>query len=160
MHQAVCQGVPVKLCAYISPDDLKHGRLHGDSCVARALDRVDSSAARCGKPDEPVRTDEIMIREVIDKSVNGFNGVNQSVENIRLSYLAKYPINDVQWYGDKSGAVRKIKKAIECIIPRINGKNDLNIYDQYLQSEKLNDDEDKNFKAWLTYIQDKLMRTK
>ena len=62
------------------------------------------------------------------------NGVNQSVENIRLSYLAKYPINDV-WM-DRLGAIFKIKEAIACIFPRINVRNNINIYDQYLQSEK------------------------
>merc|ERR1740124_1335447 len=103
-----------------------------------------------------------MIREVIDKSVNGFNGVNQSVEKIRLSYLAKYPMNDVD-PRFKSSAISQIKKAIECIIPRINVTNNLKTYDQYLESEKLNDDEDdevKNFKAWTMYIQDKLILTK
>jgi len=160
MHFAVSQGVPVKLCAYISSEDLKHGRVHKDTCVASAKSSVDSSAARCGKPKEPQSSDEIAIREVIGKSVNGFNRVNQSIENIRLSYLAKYPINNIQRYGDKPGAIRKIKEAIECIIPRVNVINDLKTYDLYLQSEKLNDDEDKNFDAWLTYIQDKLILTK
>jgi len=148
--------VPVKLCAYISPNALKWGRVHEDTCVASAKISVDSSAARCGIAGQPQSSDEIMIREVIDKSVNGFNGVNQAVETIRLSYLAKYPINDV-YSGDRSGAIRKIKEAIECTIPRTNLRHDLKIYDQYLQSEKLDDDEDKNFTAWLTYIQDKLM---
>ena len=146
----------MKLCAYISPNNLKYAYLEEDTCVASAEFSVDSSAARCGIPGQPQSSDEIMIREVIDKSVNGFNGVNQSVENIRLSYLAKYPVNKFRCYGDRSGAIRKIKKAIEYIIPRINVTNDLKTYDQYLQSEKLNDDEDMNFKAWTMYIQDKL----
>ena len=60
----------------------------------------------------------------------------------------------------KSDAIYKIKEAIECIISRTNLRNDLKTYDQYLQNEKLNDDEDKNFEAWLTYIQDKLIQTK
>ena len=150
----------MKLCAYIIPESLRNGRVHEDTCVASAKFSVDSSAARCGIPAQPQSSDEIMIREVIDKSVNGFNGVNESVENIRLSYLEKYPIDDFKWYGDKSGAICKIKEAIECIIPRINVRNDLKTYDQYLQSEKLNDDEDKNFKAWTTHIQDKLIPTK
>ena len=159
MHFAVSQGVPVKLCAYISSTDLMNGRVHKDICVASAKSSVDSSAARCGKPGEPPSSDEIAIREVIGKSVNGFNRVNQAVENIRLSYLAKYPINNFQSYGDQSGAIRKIKEAIECIIPRTNLRNDLKTYDQYLQSEKLNDNYT-SFKTWLTYIQDKLMPTK
>merc|ERR1740124_447927 len=91
MHFAVCQGVPVKLCAYISENDLLYARLDKDTCVASAELSVDSSAARCGKPGETQSSDEIMIRKVIDKSVNGFNGVNESVEKIRMSYLAKYP---------------------------------------------------------------------
>merc|ERR1740124_2055812 len=115
MHIAVCEGVPVKLCAYISPDDLQYGRLEEDTCVASAEFSVDSSAARCGIPEQPQSSDEIMIREVIDKSVNGFNGVNQSVKKIRLSYLAKYPINDVD-QNFKTEAISKIKKAIEYII--------------------------------------------
>ena len=160
MHFAACQGVPVKLCAYISSMSLYGGNLHEDTCVASAEFSVDSSAARCGKLEEPVSADEVMIRKVIENSVNGFNGVNQSVEGIRLSYLAKYPINKCSIDFDKLGAICKIKKAIECIIPRVNLRNDLKTYDQYLQSEKLNDDEDKNFKAWLTYIQDKLILTK
>merc|ERR1740124_1197104 len=98
------------------------------------------------------------IHEVIGKSVNGFNGVNESVERIRLAYLAKYPMNDVR-PSFQSGAISKIKKAIECTIPRTNLRNDLKSYDQYLQSEKLNDDEEKNFKAWTTHIQDKLILT-
>jgi len=98
MHFAVCQGVPVKLCAHISPEDLWHGRVHEDTCVASAELSVDSSAALCGKPGEPQGSDEIMIRKVIDNSLNGFNGANVSVENIRLSYLAKYPMNDVTNY--------------------------------------------------------------
>ena len=157
MHFAVSKGVSVKLCAYINHEDLFNGRVHEDTCVARAELSVDSSAARCGKPEEPESLDEITIRKVIGESVNGFNGVNQSVEKIRLSYLAKYPINDVHW--NESGIICKIKEAIECIIPRINVKKDLKTYDQYLQSRKLND-EDKNFKKWTTYIQDKLRRTK
>merc|ERR1740124_25023 len=136
------------------------GRVHEDTCVASAKFSVDSSAARCGKPEEPVSADEIMIRKVIENSENGFNGVNQSVECIRLSYLAKYPINKCDVNFDKPGAICKIKEAIECIIPRVNLRYDLKTYDQYLQSEKLNDDEDKNFEAWLMYIQDKLMPTK
>merc|ERR1740124_1618513 len=95
MHIAVCQGVPVKLCAYISEEDLDYGRVYKDTCVASAEISVDSSAARCGIAGQPQSSDEIMIREVIDKSVNGFNGINEAVENIRLSYLVKYPINDV-----------------------------------------------------------------
>merc|ERR1740124_559751 len=161
MHFAVCQGVSVKLCAYISPDDLEFGRVHEDTCVASAEFSVDSSAARCGKPGQPQGSDEIMIRKVIDKSVNGFNGVNESVEKIRLSYLATYPINNFSTYGGtKSKAIRKIKEAIECIIPRVNVGSDLTTYDQYVESEKLNDDEDVNFMAWSTYIQDKLILTK
>ena len=156
MHFAISKGVPVKLCAYITPDDLMHGRVHEDTCVASAKFSVNSSAARCGKPEEPQTSDEIMIRKVIGKTVNGFNRVNQLVESIRLSYLAKYPINDVEWYGDKSGAIRKIKQAIECTIPRTNLRHELKPYNQYLKSEKLEDDEEKNFQAWLTYIQNKL----
>ena len=162
MHFAVSQGVPVKLCSYIFYDDLRYGRVHKDTCVASAKFSVDSSAARCGKPGEPPSSDEIAIREVIGKSINGFNRVNQAVENIRLSYLAKYPINKF-YLPDKPGAIRKIKEAIECIIPRTNLRHDLNTYEQYLQSEQLNDDvgyEDKSFNAWLTYIQDKLIPTK
>ena len=157
MHIAVCQGVPVKLCAYISPYNLKWAYIERDICVVSAEFSVDSSAAQCGIPGQPQSSDEIMIREVIDKSVNGFNGVNQSVEKIRLSYLVKYSINDVHPQR-KSIAISKIKKAMEYIIPRINVTNDLKTYDQYLQSEKLDDDKDykKNFKAWRTYIQDKL----
>ena len=158
MHIAVCQGVPVKLCAYISPDDLMWGNIHEDTCVASAEFSVDSSAARCGIPGQPQSSDEIMIQKVIDKSVNGFNGVNQSVEDIRLSHLAKYPTDLV--YSDlRSGTIRKIKEEIEFIMPRTSVRNDLKTYDQYLQSEKLND-EDKNFKAWLMHIQDKLIPTK
>merc|ERR1740124_1557746 len=100
-----------------------------------------------------------MIRKVIGKSVNGFNGVNESVENIRLSYLVKYRMNRIDW--DRPGAIRKIKEAIECIIPRVNVGNNLKPYDQYLQSEKLDDDEeDKNFDVWLTYLQNRLILTK
>merc|ERR1740124_835658 len=44
MYSAFSKGVPVKLCAYISPDDLKHGRIHEDTCVASAKFSVDSSA--------------------------------------------------------------------------------------------------------------------
>merc|ERR1740124_969107 len=156
MHVAVSQGVPVKLCAYISPEDLARGRVHEDTCVASAKFRVDSSAARCGKPEDSVSADESAIREVIGKSGNGFNRVNESVEKIRLSYLAKYPLNRCGAWVGKSEAIRKIKEAIESIIPRANLRNDLKPYAQYLQSEKLDDDEDKNFEAWLAYIQDKL----
>merc|ERR1740124_1249392 len=160
MHFAVCQGVSVKLCAYISHHFfLYDGQEPEDIRVAHAAEfSVDSSAARCGKPEEPESLDEITIRKVIGKSVNGFNGVNQSVEKIRLSYLAKYPINDV-YHSCRADAICKIKEAIECIIPRINVKKDLKTYAQYLQSRKLND-KDKNFKKWTTYIQDKLRRTK
>merc|ERR1740124_1820044 len=77
MHFAVCQGVPVKLCAHISPESLEFGRVHEDTCVASAKFSVDSSAARCGIPGQPQSADEIMIRKVIDKSGNGFNGVNE-----------------------------------------------------------------------------------
>ena len=156
VHFAVLNGVRMKLCAYISPDDLKHGRVHADSCVHWSKFSVDSSAAICGIPGHPQSADEIMIRKKIDKSVIGFEEIDQSVEYMRLSYLANYPINDVEWYGDKSGAIRKIKEAIEYIIPRVNLRNDLKTYDQYCLSEKLNDDEDKNFEAWSKYIQDKL----
>ena len=99
----------MKLCTYISPDDLKHGRVHEDACVTRAQFSVDSFAARCQMPEKPVHAEEIMIRKVIDRSVIGFEEINQSVEYMRLSYLAKYPINDVEWYGHKSGAIHKIK---------------------------------------------------
>merc|ERR1740124_1870812 len=157
MHFAVSKGVPVKLCAYIDPGYLWRGDVHKDTCVASAEFSVDSSAARCGKPGELVSSDEKTIREVIGKSANGFNGVNESVERIRLAYLAKYSIIDVK--RNRSEAISKIKKAIECIIPRTNLRNDLKSYDQYLQSETLNDDEDKNFKAWTTHIQDKLILT-
>ena len=149
----------MKLCTYISSEDLNCGRVHQDTCVASTKFIVDSSAARCGKPGKPQSSDEIIIRRVIDKSVNGFNGVNQSVEKIRLLYLIKYPIDYVHTRF-RSEAICKIKDAIECIIPRINVTNDLKTYDQYLQSEKLNDDEDENFKAWTIYIQDKLIPTK
>jgi len=158
MHIAVCQGVPVKLCAYISPYNLEVGNVHEDTCVDGAKSSVDSFAARCGKSEEAQGPDEIMIRKVIDKSENGFNGVNESVEKIRLSYLAKYSIDDVV-PDKKSYAIKIIREAIEYIVPRISATNDLKTYDQYiydLQSEKLNDAEDKNFKAWLMHIQDKL----
>merc|ERR1740124_1330120 len=150
MHVAVSMGVSVKLCAYIHFVSLRRGLVHEDTCVASAKCSVNSSAARCGKPGQPQSKDEIRIRKVIENSVNGFNGVNESVEIIRLSYLAKFPIKDV-WKDDRLGAIRKIKEAIECIIPRVNVGNDLKIYDQYLQSEKLNDDIRSvyaNFKAW------------
>ena len=114
MHFAVCQGVPVKLCAYITPDDLAPGRVHEDTCVASAKLSVNSSAARCGKPEEPVSADEILILKVIENSATGFNGVNKAVERIRLSYLAKYPINYIREMGDVSRpvAIYKIKEAI------------------------------------------------
>ena len=89
MYFAVWQGVLVKLCAFVSPGSLEIGQLHEDKCVASAEFSVDSSASRCGKSEEPESSDEITIRKVIEHSVNRFNGVNQSVENIRLSYLAK-----------------------------------------------------------------------
>ena len=160
MHFAVCQGVPVKLYAYISPDDLKHGRLHEDTCVTSTKFSVDSSMDRCGNLEEPEISNEVTIQKVFGKSVNGFNGVNQPVEKIRLSYLAKYSRNKSRWWGNKPGSIRKIKEEIECIISRVNLGNDLKTYDKYLYKEKLNYDEDKNFKAWLTYTQDKLVPTK
>ena len=61
------------------------------------------------------------------------------------------------WYVDKSGAISKLKEGIEYIILRTNLRHDLKTYDQYLLSENFNDDEDKNFTAWLMYIQDKLI---
>ena len=73
---------------------------------------MNSSAAPCGNSEEPESSDEITIRKVIDKSINGFNRVNQSVENIRLSYLGKYPISDVEAYRDRSEEICKIKEAI------------------------------------------------
>ena len=158
MHFAISQGVPVKLCAYISHDDLAYGRLDEDTCVASAKFSVDSSAAHCGKPEERVSSDEIMIRKVIENSINGFNGVDQSVERIRLSYLVKYPIPFSGWlyrHDGKSKAIRKIKDAIECIIPRTDLIHDLKTHYQYFQSTKLKDD-DENFEAWLTSIQHKL----
>merc|ERR1740124_889836 len=155
MHLATCNSVPVKICAYISPDDLQSGLVQEDVCVASAEFSVDTFAARCGIPGQPQSSDEIMIREMIDKSENGFNGINKSIEEIRLSYLAKYPVNDIHaWY--RKDAIRKIKKAIECILC-VNTGNNIKTYDEYLRSERLNDDEDKNFKAWSVYIQDKLM---
>merc|ERR1740137_128551 len=48
MHCAVLKGVPVKLCAYISKNNLCNGRVHEYTCVASAKINVDSSAARCG----------------------------------------------------------------------------------------------------------------
>ena len=75
-----------------------------------------------------------------------------------MSYLAKYPINDIKY--NRPAEFCKIKKAIKCIIPRDNVGIDLKIHDQYLQSKKINDDEDENFKAWLTHIQDKQIQTK
>ena len=158
MYFAVCQGVPVKLCAYISPYNLRCGQVYVDTCVAISEFSVNSSAARCGIPGQPQSSDEVTIQNVVDKFVNGFNGVNQSVEMIRLSYLAKCPINDVGY--NRKGEIRKIKDGIEYIIPRTNVGNDLKTYDQYLQSEKMNYDEDENAKTWLMYIQDKLMPTK
>ena len=97
-----------------------------------------------------------MIQKMIENSVNGFNEVNNSVEDIRLSYLAKYPINDVH-FSCQPDAIRKIKEAIKCIISRFNVRNDLRTYDQYFH---LDDDEYTNFKKWTTYIQDKLILTK
>ena len=82
MHFAYFQGVRVKSCAYISSEDLNCGRVQKDTCVASAKFSVDSSAAQCGKLEEPQSQDEINIRKVIDKSVNGFNGVNHSVEKL------------------------------------------------------------------------------
>merc|ERR1740124_1116569 len=127
MHFAVCQGVSVKLCAYMSQEDLNWGRVHKDVCVASAELSVNSSAARCGKPGQSQSPDEIMIRKVIGKSVNGFNGINKSVEIIRLSYLAKYPMHNIDPI-NKLEAIRKLKEAIEYIIPRINERHDLKTY--------------------------------
>ena len=146
MHFAVSKGVAVKLCAYISPDDLCWGYLEEDTCVASAEFRVDSSAALCGKAEDSESPDEKMIQKVIDKSEYRFNSINQSIEDIILSYLVKYPINKIKC--NQLAAIPYLKKAIECTIPCINVRHDLKTYDQYLQSEKLNDDEDKNFKAW------------
>ena len=60
----------VKLCTYISPGGLEYGRVNEDTCIASAEFSVRSSTARRGKLEEPQGLDEIMIREVIDKSVN------------------------------------------------------------------------------------------
>ena len=95
MHFAVSKGVPVKLCAYISRESLINGQVHKDTYVTSTEFSVDSSMARCGKPGQSQGSDEIMIRKVIENSFNGFNRVNQSVDIIRLSYLAKYPIKKV-----------------------------------------------------------------
>ena len=95
IHFAVYDGVPVKMCTYISPEDLYSGRLNKDTCVTSAKFSVDSAAARCRILGQPQRSDKIMIRKVIDKSVNGYNVVNQSVEDIRLSYLVKYTTDRV-----------------------------------------------------------------
>ena len=61
MYFAVCQGVLVKLCVYISHEDLEYGQVHKHTCVASTEFNVNSSAARCGKPGEPVSLDGIMI---------------------------------------------------------------------------------------------------
>merc|ERR1740124_288297 len=52
MHFAISHGVPVKLCAHISPNDLFEGLVHEDTCVASAKTSVDSYVARCGKPED------------------------------------------------------------------------------------------------------------
>ena len=61
MHFVVYQGMQVKLCTYISPDDLYHGDVHKDTCVPSAKFNVDSSEARCGIPRQPQSSGEITI---------------------------------------------------------------------------------------------------
>ena len=129
-HFTVYHNVPVKLCVYTSDIDLEWGEVYETTYVARTKFRVDSSAARCGLPKEPHGLDEISIQKVINASVNGFDSVNESVERIRLSYLANYSIDSISYY--KSDATHNIKEAIEWIIPRANLDNDLKTCGQYL----------------------------
>ena len=65
----------MKLRTYISPEVLYSGQLHEDTCVTSAEFSVNLPAARCRIPGQPQTSNEIMIRKVIDKSINGFNGV-------------------------------------------------------------------------------------
>ena len=50
---------------------------------------------------------------------------------IRLSYVAKYPVNEFISFASSTRSVefRKIKDGIEFIIPRTNIGNDLKTYD-------------------------------
>ena len=110
MHFAVYQGVPVKFCAYISPDGLEYGWVHEVTCASRAKFSVDSSAVWCGLPAQLLGADKFTIQKVINTSKNGFEVVNRSVECFRLLFLVNYPIDCIHWYGDQSGVFRKLKK--------------------------------------------------
>ena len=127
MHYAIDLGVTVRFCPHISPSALEHGQVHEDVCVAQVKVRVDSNEAHCG-----FAAYETSIRNDITSSANGFGLVDESVERIRLSYLATYPTDLIKLF--KWKACDKLREAIDVLIPHVN-LDKLKTYGLFLQDK-------------------------
>jgi len=128
------KGVDVKLRPFISEDYLKYGYLQRDECIANAGVRVNSEAARCGNPSNPVRNaDEVAIRETIEQSDGMFRSVDEAVEFFRFLYLIDYPTEKIEHY--LTSARDKIKVAIELILSRLPFREQTMEYDAFVQHQ-------------------------
>jgi len=128
------KGVNVKLCPFIDEDALKYGRLEEDECIAKAGVRVNSDAARCGNPSNPIiNADELAIRETIEQLDGRFRSVDEAVEFFRFLYLIQYPTGKIKRC--KTLARDKIKVAIELILSRLPFHEQTMKYDTFVQHQ-------------------------
>ena len=117
MHEAWRLKKKVTLCPYIRDYHAERGNLQEDACIKNIDTAVDSKNAYCGQP-----SDKEDIHTAIRKSQNGFDGINASVERIRLEYLLNYPVNKITGkFNRNSEAEQKErrKEAVQLLVSSI-----------------------------------------
>ena len=88
----MAQELNVDVQLYAQMDD---GKAREDICVKNSRNAVDSENAFCSW--EP---DKVSIHKAIQKnpSQNGFDGIDKAVERIRLKYLLKHKVIDLEYW--------------------------------------------------------------
>ena len=132
---AVEHDVNVRLITHITESDLVHGSLENDIGVNEAKNRVNSTGARCGRPESKLNADEIAIRKEINSTAGGFKSVDEAVEKIRLVHLLSYPMEKIKYYRTKSRDT--MKDAIESIIPCFASNKKLKTFEDFLSKKLL-----------------------
>ena len=127
--------VNVRLITHITDNDLRYGQLANDIGVNEAKNRVNSTGARCGRPESKLNADEIAIRKEINSTAGGFKSVDEVVEKIRLVHLLSYPMEKIEFCRTKSRDT--MKDAIESIIPCFPSNKKLKTFEDFLSKKLL-----------------------
>ena len=114
----------IKLCPYVTDDDIKTGNIENDVCIQNVTNPVNSVEAQCGS-----KHDRYLIRMAIRAKPGQFKKVDTDVEEVRLDYMLEFEVDEIEghsdaWFGlfknSKAEREERRREAIQLLFSKIS----------------------------------------